>query len=76
MGFQLVKDDVLYVFVNAGGGGYEKNAYLQYKLIIMHYMSNTEVINVEEGLQSILYISSAHNKARLPNINLVQISHI
>ena len=31
--------------------------------------------DIEEGLQSILRISSAHNKGGLPNINIVQILH-
>ena len=30
---------------------------------------------IKEGLQSVLHISSAHNKEGLPNINIVQISH-
>ena len=30
---------------------------------------------IKEGLQSVVHISSAHNKGGLPNINIVQISH-
>ena len=30
---------------------------------------------IKEGLQSVLHISSAHNKGGLPNINIVQTSH-
>ena len=30
---------------------------------------------IKEELQSVLHISSTHNKGGLPNINIVQISH-